>query len=47
MNGSDRLVELGVTECLAKGFSLHELGVALNLVLPPAEQDSRKSARCA
>jgi two-component system NtrC family response regulator len=37
--------ELGVTEFLAKGFSLHELGAALNLVLPPADQDSNKSAR--
>jgi len=37
--------ELGVTEFLAKGFSLHELGAALNLVLPLAEQDSRKSTR--
>lgn len=36
---------LGVTEFLAKGFSLHELGAALNLVLRPAEQDSHKSAR--
>jgi DNA-binding response OmpR family regulator len=35
--------ELGVTEFLAKGFSLHELGAALNLLLPPANQDSRKS----
>jgi len=37
--------ELGVTEFLAKGFSLHELGAALSLVLPPADQDSNKSAR--
>ena len=37
--------ELGVTEFLVKGFSLHELGAALNLVLLPADQDSRKSAR--
>jgi len=37
--------ELGVTEFLAKGFSLHELGAALSLVLPPADQDHRKSAR--
>lgn len=27
---------LGVTEFLAKGFSLHELGAALNVVLRPA-----------
>jgi len=37
--------ELGVTEFLAKGFSLHELGAALNLVLPPTDQDSSRSAR--
>jgi DNA-binding response OmpR family regulator len=37
--------ELGVTEFLAKGFSLHELGAALNLVLPTLDQDSSKSAR--
>jgi DNA-binding response OmpR family regulator len=37
--------ELGVTEFLAKGFSLHELGAALNLVLFLPDQDSRKSAR--
>ena len=37
--------ELGVTEFLAKGFSLHELGAALSLVLPPPDQDSNKSAR--
>ena len=37
--------ELGVTHFLAKGFSLHELGAALNLVLPPPDQDSTKSAR--
>jgi DNA-binding response OmpR family regulator len=37
--------ELGVTEFLAKGYSLQELGAALNLVLLPADQDSRKSAR--
>lgn len=36
---------LGVTEFLAKGFSLHELGAALNLILGPADQDSSKSAR--
>lgn len=36
--------ELGVTEFLAKGFSLHELGAALNLVLLPPDQDSSKSA---
>lgn len=28
---------LGVTAFIAKGFSLHELGAALNLVLGPAE----------
>jgi DNA-binding response OmpR family regulator len=37
--------ELGVTEFLAKGFSLHERGAALNLVLLPADQDSRTSTR--
>jgi len=37
--------ELGVTEFLAKGFSLHELGAALSLVLPPPDQDRNKSAR--
>jgi len=37
--------ELGVTEFLAKGFSLHELGAALNLVLPTLDQDTSKSAR--
>ena len=37
--------ELGVTHFLAKGFSLHELGAALNLVLLLPNQDSRKSAR--
>jgi len=37
--------ELGVTEFLAKGFSLHELGAALSLVLLSADQDTRKSAR--
>ena len=37
--------ELGVTAFLAKGFSLHELGEALNLVLPPADQESSKNAR--
>lgn len=36
---------LGVTEFLAKGFSLHELGGALNLVLLPPDQDRNKSAR--
>lgn len=36
---------LGVTEFLAKGFSLHELGTALNLVLLPPDQDSSKNAR--
>jgi DNA-binding response OmpR family regulator len=33
--------ELGVTQFLAKGFSLHELGAALNLLLLPSDQDSR------
>ena len=37
--------ELGVTEFLAKGFSLNELGAALNLILLPADQDSGASAR--
>ena len=37
--------ELGVTEFLAKGFSLHELGAALNRFLPPANSDSRTRAR--
>ena len=37
--------ELGVTEFLAKGFSLHELGAALNLVLLPPDQDNRTRAR--
>jgi DNA-binding response OmpR family regulator len=37
--------ELGVTQFLAKGFSLHELGAALNRFLPPADQDREKSAR--
>lgn len=37
--------ELGVTEFLAKGFSLHELGGALNLVLLPPDQDRNESAR--
>ena len=36
---------LGVTEFLAKGFSLHELGAALNLVLLPPDQDSSQNAR--
>lgn len=36
---------LGVTEFLAKGFSLHELGAALNLILRPADQASSTSAR--
>ena len=31
--------ELGVTEFLAKGFSLHELGAAVKLVVLPADQD--------
>jgi DNA-binding response OmpR family regulator len=30
--------ELGVTEFLAKGFSLHELGAALNQVVKQPEQ---------
>ena len=34
---------LGVTAFLAKGFSLHELGAALNQVLLPAEQGSSKN----
>jgi len=29
---------LGVTHFLAKGFSLHELGAALNLILVPSDQ---------
>jgi DNA-binding response OmpR family regulator len=37
--------ELGVTEFLAKGFSLHELGAALNLVLQPAGQRSEAPVR--
>ncbi|MBI3355931.1 MAG: response regulator [Nitrospirae bacterium] len=37
--------QLGVTEFLAKGFSLHELGAALNLVLRPPDQDKSTSAR--
>jgi len=37
--------ELGVTKFLVKRFSLHELGAALSLVLPPPDQDLRKSAR--
>ena len=37
--------ELGFSEFLAKGFSLHELGAALNLVLPPADHASRLSVR--
>ena len=36
--------ELGVTEFLAKGFSLHELEAALNLVVLPPDQDSRTRA---
>ena len=36
---------LGVTEFLTKGFSLHELGAALNLVLLPPDQDSSQNAR--
>ncbi|HZC80714.1 MAG TPA: response regulator [Nitrospiraceae bacterium] len=37
--------ELGVTHFLAKGFSLHELGAALNLVLPSPDQDRIKRVR--
>ena len=37
--------ELGVTEFLAKGFSLHELGAALNRFLPLAYSASRTRAR--
>ena len=37
--------ELGVTQFLAKGFSLHELGAALNRFLPLANSDSRTRAR--
>ncbi len=37
--------ELGVTHFLAKGFSLHELGAALNLVLLPPDQDSSRTVR--
>lgn len=37
--------ELGVTEFLAKGFSLHELGAALNLVLQPPDQRSDAPVR--
>lgn len=36
---------LGVTEFLAKGFSLHELGAALNLVLRPGDHESSSTAR--
>ena len=36
--------ELGVTEFLAKGFSLHERGAALNMILRPPDQDSRTRA---
>ena len=36
--------ELGVTHFLAKGFSLHELGTALNLILLPPDQDRNKRA---
>jgi DNA-binding response OmpR family regulator len=31
--------KLGVTEFLAKGFSIHDLGAAVNLVVLPPEQD--------
>ena len=37
--------ELGVTEFLAKGFSLHAQGAALNRIVPPADQGRSKSAR--
>jgi DNA-binding response OmpR family regulator len=37
--------ELGVTHFLAKGFSLHELGAALNLVLLSPDQDRIKRVR--
>ena len=37
--------ELGLTEFLAKAFSLHEPGAAVNLVVRPPDQDSRQSAR--
>jgi DNA-binding response OmpR family regulator len=37
--------ELGLTGFLAKAFSLHEPGAALNLVVRPPDQDSRQSAR--
>ena len=37
--------ELGIIHFLAKGFSLHELGAALNLVLLPPDQDRSKNAR--
>jgi DNA-binding response OmpR family regulator len=36
---------LGVTDFLAKGFSLHELGAALNRVLPSSEQSKAGSGR--
>lgn len=36
--------ELGVTEFLANGCSLRELGAALNLVVLPADQNSRTRA---
>jgi DNA-binding response OmpR family regulator len=36
--------ELGLMELLAKAFSLHELGAALNFVVRAPDQDSRQSA---
>lgn len=36
---------LGVTDFLAKGFSLHELGAALNRVLPSPEGNEQGPAR--
>jgi DNA-binding response OmpR family regulator len=35
--------ELGVTDFLAKGFSLHELGAALNQILKQPGQDAGES----
>jgi DNA-binding response OmpR family regulator len=37
--------ELGVIHFLAKGFSLHELGAALNLVLLSSDQDTSTRVR--
>ena len=37
--------ELGVTDFLAKGFSLHELAVALNLVLQPSDTSQEGVAK--